>query len=346
MRARSMLVILVTVAIAIGSSACQGPHAGGLAETGVSAFGSPTGVGPAACEITQAGANVRVQITSADSAFCADMARSLSSGGEFWTVGGQSGHASGLQLVCAMSSASRSAAVLDTGSAVIGRSVCSGLLQAGWQEDTQKEAQLAAAAASASAEANAARQSAQLQDEAAKKHAREVQEADAALQGVKGWPAKLATDSAQIDDALKKVNAALAQTRKLAAKGEGDSCDNVSDVAYEASQSVGYEATQGVGYIASQEVGYDVENARSDLDRLDKALSALAANAGSQPPAGAEAARSALITAIVKAIGHANEVIDKANAAAVTAYAIANDLSGGSCSGYGPGSYEPAAHIR
>lgn len=369
MRSRRLLILLTALSIAAGTSACSRTQTAGPAgapssagSIGTSQTGSTGTVAPAdggsdgqsgwvaasgnGCELAQSGDDVRIQVTAADTDFCTSMALDLSRSGAFWTVRPQAATPDGMQLICVMTSPDGpSAAVVDTGGAVLGRGVCSGMLTAGWHEDTQREGQIADAAAAARASAASASVNAQAQADAAASLARDEDSANTALAAVKAWPATLAQDNPTMDEALRKVEAALAQTRDDAAKGQGDACDNVQTVTYDAQQNVGYEATQGVGYEATQTVGYHVTNARSDLDHLDQALAALAAHPGSSEPPGVREARGGLNRAVAAAISYANSRIDKANADASSAYQVANKLVSGSCSGGGPGRFDAVAHI-
>lgn len=343
--AAAALVVTASLAGCDHSPAATSPTGAGAPASSTAGAAVQPGVAAGACELSPSGEDARISVTPAGGTVCADMARKLSSGGMFWSMRAEPGDPK-LRLICAMTSAGQSATVRDTGSAVIGRSICSSMVSAGWQEDTSKEDEVARAQASATAAARLSAEQEKAMLAEADAFARDSAAVEEARTAVKSWPAKLTADLTKVDDALKEVKAALAQTRTDAAGGQGDNCYNVTTVTYDAQQNVEYAAKQGVGYAATQDVAADIAAARADIDKFDQAVAVLVAHPGVLTPGDADTIKTDLRSAIRGAVAHTNGAIDNANAYTATAYSIATKLATGSCAGYGPGTREPLAHIK
>lgn len=285
------------------------------------------------CGVYMSGGNVRVLLTPSNTDECNGLAKQLSTGGAFWTVRAQSVDDGQLTLVCAMTQNRYTAYVEDTGGEIYGRQLCSSFLTSGWNEDTGAENQVASAVAAASASSASAAQLAKDEDSA--------NQLVASLHGV---PSKLNDYLATMDGHVQQALTDLAKTKSDAANGQGDSCYNVSAVAYDASSDVGYDATDDVGYDATSDIGYVINQARQDLASLQALTQRINGEGGTAPSASASTS-SSVAGAIASAISRANSDIDQANAAATAAFKIAADLSTGACTGYAPGSFQPVPHI-
>ncbi|MCU1612632.1 MAG: hypothetical protein JWO98_172 [Frankiales bacterium] len=344
MSIRTVLGALLCALLVGGCSSHAATSAGGNSGSTAAAVAASSSAEAARCGVYRAGSNVRVLLTPTSDAGCSALAKQLSSDGSFWTVRSQPDD-QGQLLVCAMKRTGYSADVEDTGAQIFGQQLCSWFLSQGWTEDTATENHLANAAAAASASAATAAAAAAASQEAADQLSRDQNAAAQLVSSLRGVPGQLTSDIQTMDGHLRQAVDDLAKTRGDAANGQGDNCYNVSTVQYDATSKVGYDATNDVGYDATNDVGYNINEARTNLTSLRQSLQQIAAENGAAP-ADASAVIGNATNAIATAITQANNDIDKANTAATAAYNVAAGMATGSCSGYGPGTFQPVQHIQ
>lgn len=337
-------IVLVATLIGLSITGCSSQQAGHPTSPAGSTAAAAADTGKNACGVYLSGSNVRVLLTPPDTDECKALAKQLSTDGTFWTVRTQTVGDGQLTLVCAMTQNNYTAYVEDTGAELYGRQLCSNFLTQGWNEDTTAENQAANAAASASASSAAAAQAASASSAAAAQLARDEDSATQLIASLQEVPDNLSSDLSTMDGHVQQALSDLAKTKADAAKGQGDTCYNVSTVAYDATQNVGYDATQDVGYDATQDVGYVIGQARQDLASL-QTLTQQITGEGGAAPSGTGPTMSSASGAIAAAISHANGDIDQANAAATAAYKIAAGLSTGACTGYADSTFQPVQHI-
>ena len=283
--------------------------------------------GSGSCVIYDSGQDARILVISGGQPECSALARSLSGSGDFWTVQPQA-TSDPLSMVCVMDSGGNVAEVIDGGGQVIGQEVCSSFVSAGWTEDTaaeaqarQQEQQQAAAQASASASASQAqaRQQQRAQDQQTARTDLSTLEQDAGSSG--NLPGDLSNFASDIGSARSDL-----ATEKQDAAGDAQSVDG------------DLQSMQG----DVQSITPDITTVRQDIAALNDDLQTLAGDGLPAPP-GAAAAITAARASLSTAIAAANGYIDQGNAIDAQAYALANGMATGSCSGDGPGS--PAAPI-
>ncbi|MFF3517739.1 hypothetical protein [Streptomyces sp. NPDC002573] len=294
-----------------------------------------SGAGAGACEIYLYGHAARAEVRSGGSnpaSECSSLASSLSQDGSFWTTQAISVQGP-VPVVCAVQKDDVVVVVRDSGSQIFGQGVCSGLLQAGWREDsaaeqTGRQQDQAEADASAQASSRAADESA-------------AQDALSTLQGSNRDFNNAKSMRADIETADND----LAKLREDAKGGNGDDCYNVeNNVGYDAENNVGYDVTTTASYDVDQEQ-QGIKSLRSQITDLQNAQAALTA-AGLTPLDGAGTAIATAKTHIATAITTTNEAIDHLNGDMKTAYSIANTLGTGDCANSGPGEAPTAlSHI-
>jgi len=141
-------------------------------------------------------------------------------------------------------------------------------------------------------------------------------------------------DLGSLQSDVQQASSDLGTVRSDASQGKGSFCDNVysvSDDAYSVDDDL-YSLSSDLDTLTN-----DIASARQDIRAVRQDLANLSAS-GLPAPTGATAAVAAARQAIQQAKTTANGYIGQANADDTTAYATANGLATGSCSGQGPGS--------
>jgi hypothetical protein len=285
------------------------------------------------CAVYETGQDVRVALTNATSKECGDLATSLSSGGDFWTLNAQQANGD-LAMICVMSQDGVDAEVIDSGSAYLGRSLCSSFIQHGWIEDRAAEASIESQLSAAASAAASASQVAADADTAQ----RLINSLSSDTSSLSGDVSSLATDAQTTDTDL-------ATTRSDAKAGNGDQCTNASTTVYNDAATTVYNDVLTTIANDATSTANEANSVRNDISNLNNAIQTLRGE--SQPsPAGASQAITAGQTAVSDAISTANADIDRANADLANAYRVANSVGTGDCAGDGPGSAPaPVAHI-
>jgi hypothetical protein len=350
------LAALVVAGIGIALAGCgsAGPSTTGrgtgagtasLVATGDTSGGSddPKALGsPDGCGVYLSGGDARI-LTSAGEQTCRQLSAALSTGGTYWSL--QPHDPSGpLGLICVMTRDGLTLRVGDSGTAMYGRNVCASLVSDGWQEDATAEQEAVGRAAVA------ARSSAEVAAEQASASARSAQEeqdersAQQSIAQLNDDVTALADTTRDLSSNVEATDKDLATTRSDAAQGTGDYCSNMTTVSTDASATVASDVTASVASTVSSSVQPGLDRIRSDVEAVQRATGALAAQ-GLPVPAEAKQAIKAARAATSATIVKANKLIDRANADLTAAFRIANRLATEECSGPGePPSGVPHVH--
>jgi hypothetical protein len=157
------------------------------------------------------------------------------------------------------------------------------------------------------------------------------------------------SDIGNLSSDVNQINSDLTTEKSDAAAGpnSGGQCYNLtSNVDYDVQSNVDYDIQSNLGYDLQTNLIPDIQSVRQDISAMKGDQTTLASD-GVAAPSGAAAAISSVQAAISHAISTANNDIDQANAVDAQAYAIANNMATGACSGDGLGSPPaPVAHIH
>jgi len=197
--------------------------------------------------------------------------------------------------------------------------------------------------------ANAAAQIAQEQQQQQAQNAQDQQTAQNDIATLQQDTGNFSGDLSALAGDVKQTNKDLAAERQDAARGpnaDGGGCYNLEG-------NVDYDVQSNVDYDIQSNLDYDLNNLTSDIHTVHQDMAAAQADLqtiasyGGTPPPGASSAIAAAHAAIRQAKATANGYIDQANADDAAAYAVANGIATGSCSGQGPGSPPaPVPHIH
>jgi hypothetical protein len=319
---RALAVVGTMSALVLVGCGSSGSPGGGTEPSGSSGT----------CTIYDSGNDARIVVTSGGQSECSTLAASLSSGGSFWTAQPQD-TSDPLSMVCVMEDNGNVAEVIDGGGQYIGQSVCSGFETSGWTEDTQAESQIReqeqqAANAQASAAAAAARSQATQQQDS-----QDRQTAEADLSTLQS-DASLSSGSTLQDDLssfagdLSSATSDLATTRSDAA--QSNSYCGASDDAEGDAEDVEGDAEDVGGDV--QDLQADISTVQTDIAALKGDLATLTKAQLADPTGARETIKQAQAN-ITSAISTANGYIGTVNQDVLAAYAVANGISTGDCSG-------------
>ena len=335
-RARASAAALLSASVALAGCASQGKGTPELVKGIASASPSPSSsiwvwIPPPGsstpCNVYLYGHDARLNVVStsweSSAGECSTLARSLSGGGDFWTLQTIT-PGNTPSVVCAVQNGPWVVVLRDSGSQVYGQSVCSSLTQNGWSEDTGAERQAQAQdEQAAQAQASA---SARASDAATAQQDLSTLQADI----------KAFTNAQKVRDDVKTADKDLTAERQDAANGNGDNCYNVQ-------VTVAYDAANVVGYDVNTSASYDVNNEQTGIQQLRSEVSAVQSDEsklrsdGLPLPYGMDDAISQGQSQAAQAVSTTNAAVDQLNGDLTTAYQVANAAGTGSCAGDGPG---------